>query len=66
MRHGLPEDHWIKSSYSSSAGNDCVETQATDDGRVAVRDSKAPEQGAYAFTSASWTLFLEDVKSGRV
>jgi hypothetical protein len=64
MRHGLPEDRWVKSTYSSAGGNDCVEMQAIADGRIAVRDSKTPELGAYLFTLASWTSFLEEVKSG--
>jgi Domain of unknown function (DUF397) len=64
MRYGLPEDRWVKSSYSSGGGNACVEAQATNKGQVAVRDSKAPELGVYVFTPDSWVSFVEGVKSG--
>lgn len=66
MRHGLPEDRWVKSSYSGAAGNDCLEIQVTDGGQVAVRDSKMPELGAYVFTAGSWASFLGVVNSGRL
>ncbi|MEO3756229.1 DUF397 domain-containing protein [Streptomyces sp. B6B3] len=66
MRYDLPEDRWVKSTYSTAGGNDCVETQMTNDGHVAVRDSKAPELGAYGFARESWTVFLECLKSRRL
>ncbi|MDT0305432.1 DUF397 domain-containing protein [Streptomyces sp. DSM 44917] len=66
MRHGLPEDRWVKSSYSSSVGNDCVEFQPREPGRIAVRDSKRPELGAYVFPGTSWAAFVEGVRAGRL
>lgn len=49
MRHDLPEDLWQKSSYSSDTGGNCVETQVTPDGLVAVGDSKDRSQGTFTF-----------------
>lgn len=66
MRNSLPEDRWVKSSYSSGRGDDCVEMQVTDDGQVAIRDSKIPELGAYVFTATSWASFLTGVQSGEI
>jgi hypothetical protein len=57
---------WRKSSRSSGGGNgDCVEV-ATEDGVVAVRDSKAPEGDILVFGAPSWTRFLGSVRTGRV
>lgn len=65
MRHGLPEGQWYKSSYSSDNGGNCVETQTTTDGLVAVGDSKDRSQGAFAFGPGEWRAFVESVKAGQ-
>jgi hypothetical protein len=54
--------HWRKSSYSDSEGKggDCVEV-AHHGPAVAVRDSKAPEQGALLLADAAWTAFRRRV-----
>jgi hypothetical protein len=52
--------HWRKSSYSSYS-NQCVEV-AQVGGIIAVRDSKNPEAGYLAFTTAEWDAFLNEVK----
>lgn len=65
MRHDLPEDLWQKSTYSSDTGGNCVETQLTPDGLVAVGDSKDRAQGAFAFQPDAWEAFINAVKASR-
>ncbi len=64
MRHALPEDLWQKSSYSSDTGANCVETQLTLDGLVAVGDSKDRSLGAFTFQPHAWEAFVGSVKAG--
>jgi hypothetical protein len=52
---------WRKSSYSGANGGNCVEVASTY-GAVAVRDSKAPERPALAFTPERWEAFTRRVK----
>ncbi|GAB2926093.1 DUF397 domain-containing protein [Streptomyces mayteni] len=63
MRHGLPADNWRKSSYSNAGSGNCVETQLTHDGLVAVGDSKDRTRGAFLFPAAEWGAFIARVKS---
>ena len=63
MRHGLPEGRWYKSSYSSDIGGNCVETQFTFDGLVALGDSKDRAQGALTFAPEAWRSFVTAVKA---
>lgn len=60
--HGV---EWYKSSYSNSAGGECVEVGDGVPGLVPVRDSKDPEGPALRFDAAAWTAFVADVKTGR-
>ncbi|WP_405803378.1 DUF397 domain-containing protein [Streptomyces sp. NBC_01187] len=62
MRHNLPEDAWMKSSYSGDNGGQCVEKQITADGLVAVGDSKHRDLGAHTFTTAQWQAFVTAVR----
>ena len=48
---------WIKSSYSSNDGPDCVEVAATPT-TVRVRDSKDPRGPQLAFSPEAWTAFV--------
>jgi hypothetical protein len=64
MLHDLPDGSWHKSSYSSDTGGNCVETQLTPEGRVAVRDSKAPALGAHTFAPTEWQHFVNAVRNG--
>ncbi|MCH0556506.1 DUF397 domain-containing protein [Streptomyces sp. MUM 16J] len=48
---------WIKSSYSTADGPDCVEVAAVPD-TVLVRDSKNPQGPRLALTPTAWTSFL--------
>ncbi|KAF2778424.1 DUF397 domain-containing protein [Streptomyces sp. OM5714] len=49
---------WIKSSYSTSSGPDCVEVATPDESHVLVRDSKNPAGPRVALTPAAWAGFL--------
>lgn len=49
---------WFKSSYSGSAGGQCIEVAACP-GAVHVRDSKDKEDTQIAFTPAAWADFVE-------
>lgn len=59
---------WRKSSRSNgNGGNNCVEVAQTDDGMVAVRDSKQngrKHQAFLIFTPAEFLAFLDGAKSG--
>jgi hypothetical protein len=54
---------WIKSSYSTSQGSECVEVAALPNG-TAVRDSKDPGGPVLTFTRAQWSSFLASIKEG--
>ena len=59
----IPESTvFSKSSRSASAGH-CIELAAVR-GRVALRHSKAPEQGAFLFSRAELTAFLQGARDG--
>lgn len=56
---------WSKSSFSGNQGS-CVEyTTDTDDGQVAVRDSKDPDGAILEFSTGSWNNFIAGVKSSQ-
>jgi hypothetical protein len=58
---------WRKASKSENGGSSCVEVGTSAEGRAAgIRDSKAPERGHLAVTSAMLGALLEDVKAGRL
>jgi hypothetical protein len=48
---------WVKSSYSTGEGPECVEVAAAE-ATVHVRDSKDPEGPRLTFSAAEWTSFL--------
>ncbi|OIK24786.1 DUF397 domain-containing protein [Streptomyces malaysiense] len=48
---------WIKSSYSTPDGPDCVEVATIPD-HILVRDSKNPTGPRLALTPATWASFL--------
>lgn len=54
---------WNRSTYSDAGGN-CLEVAVLPDGRVGVRDSKAPEAGVVSFTRAGVAAWLSGVKAG--
>ncbi|MFE2529777.1 DUF397 domain-containing protein [Streptomyces sp. NPDC059382] len=52
---------WFTSSYSDNQGGQCVQARRLASGpagRMAVRDSKNPEGGAFEFDRAAWMDFL--------
>jgi hypothetical protein len=49
---------WIKSSYSTSSGPDCVEVAIPDDTHVLVRDSKNPTGPRLTLTPTAWAAFV--------
>jgi uncharacterized protein DUF397 len=55
---------WRKSARSTEQGH-CVELALDVPGVGAVRDSKAPDQGALVFSPDQLRRFLTAVKSGR-
>ncbi|MFD1657293.1 DUF397 domain-containing protein [Streptomyces caeni] len=48
---------WIKSSYSTADGPDCVEVAAAPD-RILVRDSKNPHGPRLPLAPTAWAAFL--------
>ncbi|MEU0214386.1 DUF397 domain-containing protein [Streptomyces sp. NPDC006265] len=61
IRRDLPATGWTKSSYSEGGNAQCVETLHVGT-ELAVRDSKAPEKGAFVFPASSWMSFVAAVK----
>ncbi|MBF4136118.1 DUF397 domain-containing protein [Streptomyces albidoflavus] len=58
------DPEWIKSSYSSQDGGNCVEwapSVALATGTVPVRDGKAPARPHPAVSSAAWQVFVDGV-----
>jgi hypothetical protein len=53
----VPEAAWVKSSYSTGNGGECLEIAALP-GAVLVRDSKRPTMSRLAFGPAAWDDFL--------
>ncbi|MGI9001311.1 MAG: DUF397 domain-containing protein [Pseudonocardia sp.] len=64
----LAHARWRKSSFSGGGGADvpdCVEVAPLRDGRVAVRNSNHPDQGAVLFTRAELDAWITGVKAGK-
>ncbi|WP_328670722.1 DUF397 domain-containing protein [Streptomyces sp. NBC_00328] len=51
---------WIRSSYSTDEGPDCVEVAAHPDG-ILVRDSKNPGGPRLTLAPGAWAAFLPSV-----
>ncbi|MEU6278061.1 DUF397 domain-containing protein [Streptomyces populi] len=56
-RENGPALEWIKSSYSTPDGPDCVEVAPAQD-RVLVRDSKNPDGPRLSLGPGAWAAFL--------
>ncbi|MFZ4233598.1 DUF397 domain-containing protein [Streptomyces murinus] len=52
-----PELAWFKSSYSSEAGDNCIEV-ATTPAATHVRDSKDKQGPQLALTPTTWSAFV--------
>ncbi|MFE5735984.1 DUF397 domain-containing protein [Streptomyces celluloflavus] len=61
---GLVDAAWRKSSYSDGGDNNCVEIADGYPGAVPVRDSKNPGGPALLFAAATWSAFVNDLKTG--
>ncbi|QIB44000.1 DUF397 domain-containing protein [Streptomyces aureoverticillatus] len=48
---------WVKSSYSTADGPECVEVATTPD-TIHIRDSKNPDGPQLAVTATAWSDFL--------
>jgi hypothetical protein len=62
MNHNETTTSWRKSSYSNSGAN-CVEIAETRSGKVAVRDSRNPDDGALTFSPDEWQTFVAKVRT---
>ncbi|WP_067274301.1 DUF397 domain-containing protein [Streptomyces jeddahensis] len=56
---------WRKSSYSGSGGGDCVEIAAQPH-RIAVRDSKNPDAGAFTVAPTAFAAFVAAAADHRI
>jgi hypothetical protein len=54
----VPESYWIKSSYSTGSGGECVEVAARP-ARVHVRDSKDTTRASLAVQPTAWAAFVD-------
>lgn len=56
---------WIKSSYSTSSGGECLEASPSSAqyGAVPVRDSKTPAGPLLSFSTGAWADFVRAVGS---
>ncbi|MEU5510473.1 DUF397 domain-containing protein [Streptomyces fungicidicus] len=54
----VSESAWVKSSYSSGAGGECIEV-AVRPTTVHVRDSKDTTRAALAIEATAWAAFVE-------
>ncbi|MFJ4184122.1 DUF397 domain-containing protein [Kitasatospora sp. NPDC089509] len=54
---------WIKSSESEANGQ-CVELALTEDGEIAVRNSRDAQGPALLFTTGEWKALLAGAKGG--
>jgi hypothetical protein len=65
-RPDLSRASWRTSSYSggnNGGGGQCVEVAALPDGRIAVRNSKRPDEGTVFFTRAEMAAWIKGVKN---
>ncbi|MGW1293659.1 DUF397 domain-containing protein [Streptomyces sp. NPDC002533] len=56
---------WFKSSYSGGSNGECLEV-ARGHATVPVRDSKAADGPAIAFSADGWSSFVTALKGGRL
>ncbi|MBH5336027.1 DUF397 domain-containing protein [Streptomyces pactum] len=55
---------FVKSSYSSPNGGECVEVATNVPGSVAIRDSKDPDGPILRFDPEAWSAFRAGVRLG--
>ncbi|MGQ0778818.1 MAG: DUF397 domain-containing protein [Pseudonocardiales bacterium] len=64
-RSDLSRTVWRKSSHSgggNGGGNECVEVAAVDDGLIAVRNSKRPDEAVVLFTRPEVAAWIKAIK----
>ncbi|MFE1357372.1 DUF397 domain-containing protein [Streptomyces harbinensis] len=66
VRQHLPACLWRSSSYSAANGGQCVEVQPTEEGCVAVGDSKDRVRGGLVASPVSWSNFIRAMKGSRL
>lgn len=54
---------WLKSSYSDSGNDQCVEVRIIGGEAVGVRDSKSPGGGALWLAPKAWANFLDQIRT---
>ncbi len=59
----LSKAAWRKSSFSGGNGT-CVEVAALADGRIAVRNSNFPDEGALLFTRTEMMAWVKGIQAG--
>ncbi|MFF9076065.1 DUF397 domain-containing protein [Streptomyces sp. NPDC014872] len=59
----LGTGEWVK-PWSGTNGGNCVEAKKLPDGRVAVRQSTAPDGPALIYTLGEFSAFVDGAKSG--
>ncbi|MEU8992835.1 DUF397 domain-containing protein [Streptomyces sp. NPDC048558] len=55
---------WIRSTYSSATGGNCVEVASLPDGGAALRNSRDPQGPALVYTREEMTAFVAGAKDG--
>lgn len=61
----MERNQWVKSSFSSASGNNCVEAlRSGATGQVFVRNSNDRFSDSVIFTPAEWDAFVKGVKAG--
>jgi hypothetical protein len=62
----MKRNTWVKSSFSSASGNNCVEVLQTnsDEMTIFVRNSKDRLCDSVMFTRDEWRAFLAGAKAG--
>ncbi|MCI0385940.1 DUF397 domain-containing protein [Streptomyces sp. CNQ085] len=58
---GVPDNAWVKSSYSGAGATECVEVALIPEG-TAVRDSKERDGGVLLLSPAAWDAFASRLK----
>ncbi|MEU9886855.1 DUF397 domain-containing protein [Sphaerisporangium sp. NPDC051011] len=57
---------WVKSSYSSDNGGDCIEVATLSVEGVVLRDSKRPNGPVLRIPATEWAAFRNSLKSGEL
>ncbi|MEU4579992.1 DUF397 domain-containing protein [Nonomuraea sp. NPDC023979] len=55
---------WRKATKSGSNGGNCLEVAPLSGGRVAIRDTEAPDQAPYVVRGPVWAAFIDGAKMG--